>query len=44
MLNAMLQTFERRKIDPNRIYGIVVAESEDLLLIQHEYDFEFDGV
>jgi hypothetical protein len=43
MLNAMLQTFERRKIDPNRIFGIVVAESDDLLLIHHEYDFELDG-
>ncbi len=39
----MLQTFERLKIDSNRLYGVVVAESDELLLIQHAYDFEFDG-
>lgn len=39
----MLQTFERRKIDPHRLYGVVVAESDNLLLIQREYEFEFDG-
>ena len=41
--NAMIQTIERLKIDPNRLHGVVVAESEELLLIQREYDFEFDG-
>ena len=39
----MIQTFERLNIDMNRLYGVVVAESSELLLIQHAYDFEFDG-
>jgi hypothetical protein len=39
----MLHTFERREIDPHHLYGLLVAESESLLLIQREYDFEFDG-
>jgi hypothetical protein len=43
MLNTMLHTFERRKIDPHRLYGAIVAESEELLLIQRMYDFDFDG-
>ena len=39
----MIQTFERLKIDPNRLYGVVVGESDELLLLQHAFDFEFDG-
>jgi hypothetical protein len=41
--DSMLQTFERRKIDPHRLYGLVVSESDTLVLIQREDDFEFDG-
>jgi hypothetical protein len=36
-------TLERKKVDPHRMYGVVVAESDELLLLQQEYDFEFDG-
>jgi hypothetical protein len=39
----MLHTFERHRIDPHRLYGLLVAESDSLLLIQREDDFEFDG-
>jgi hypothetical protein len=39
----MLYTFERRQIDPNRLHGLVVSESKTLILIQYEYDFQFDG-
>ena len=39
----MIHTFERKPIDPNRLYGLIVSESESLILIQKEYDFEFDG-
>jgi hypothetical protein len=39
----MQYTFERRQIDPNRLYGLVVAESKSLILIQRECDFQFDG-
>jgi hypothetical protein len=39
----MIYTFERGRIDPNRLYGLVVSESSSLILIQREYDFEFDG-
>ena len=39
----MLHTIERRRIDANRLYGLVVSESDTLLLMQREYDFAFDG-
>ncbi len=39
----MIQTFERRRIDPNALSGVVVAESDDLILIQYLDDFDFDG-
>jgi len=39
----VIVTFERRRIDSNRLYGAIVSESESLILIQYEYDFEFDG-
>jgi hypothetical protein len=39
----MLYTFERRQIDPNRLYGLVVSESKSLILIKYENDFQFDG-
>jgi hypothetical protein len=39
----MLCTFERKKIDPDCLYGVVVAESDSRILVQEVYDFEFDG-
>ena len=39
----MIHKFERRRIEQDNMYGVIVAESDDLLLIQHEYDFLFDG-
>jgi hypothetical protein len=39
----MIHTFERRRIDANRLYGLIVSESDFLILVQREYDFEFDG-
>ena len=39
----MIVTIERLKVDPNRLYGVVVGESDKLILIQREYDFQFDG-
>lgn len=39
----MIVTFERRRIDPHRMYGVVVSESDSLLLLHHAYDFVYDG-
>src|ERR1051325_5073792 len=39
----MIHTFERQQIDPNRLYGSIVAESESLILIHREDDFQFNG-
>jgi hypothetical protein len=39
----MLHTFERRRIDLNRLYGVIVSESDALVLLQQMYDIEFDG-
>jgi hypothetical protein len=39
----MIHTFERRQIDPNRLYGRIVSESKSLILIQRVHDFQFDG-
>lgn len=39
----MIVTIERLKVDPDRLHGVVVGESDRLLLIQREYDFQFDG-
>ena len=39
----MIQTFERRRIDPAPLHGVVVTESDDLILLQYEDEFEFDG-
>jgi len=38
-----LVTIERKKLDPNRLYGVIVAQSPTLTLLQYEYDFQFDG-
>ena len=37
------QTIERKKLDPNLAYGVIVAESPALTLIHQEIDFQFDG-
>ena len=39
----MIQTFERRGIDSDAMHGVIVAESDDLILLQYANDFEFDG-
>ncbi len=39
----MLATIERSRIDPHRLYGLIVAESATLVAIQRECDFQFDG-
>lgn len=39
----MITTFERKKIDPNRMYGEIENESDDLILVHYSYDFQFDG-
>lgn len=39
----MIVTIERLKIDPDRVFGVVVGESDKLILIQRKYDFQFDG-
>jgi hypothetical protein len=38
-----LVTIERKKLDPNRCYGVIVAQSPALTLLHYYYDFEFDG-
>lgn len=38
-----LISIERKKLDPNRLYGVVVAQSSALTLLHYEYDFQFDG-
>jgi hypothetical protein len=40
---GMLVTIERRRLDPDRLYGAVLARSPALLLLHEEYDFQFDG-
>ncbi len=39
----MFVTIERSRIDPHRLYGLIVAESDTLVAIQRESDFQFDG-
>jgi hypothetical protein len=39
----MLCTFERRRIDPNRLHGVIVSKSDSLVLLHHVYDLGFDG-
>jgi hypothetical protein len=38
-----LVTIERKRLDLNRLYGVIVARSSALLLLHQEYDFQFDG-
>jgi len=40
---SRLVTIERKKLDPNRLYGVIVAQSRALTLLHHVYDFQFDG-
>ena len=39
----MITSFQRKKINPNKVYGFVVKESDALILIAKENDFHFDG-
>lgn len=39
----MIRTFERRKIEPNRFHGVVVSESDALIMIHLEEDFDFNN-
>jgi hypothetical protein len=32
-----------RKNDRNKLYGLIVSESNRLILLKREYDFQFDG-
>jgi hypothetical protein len=38
-----LVTIERKRLDPNRLFGSIVAQSPALTLLHYEYDFQFDG-
>jgi hypothetical protein len=38
-----LVTIERKRLDPHRLYGIILARSPALMLLHHVYDFQFDG-
>ena len=40
---SSLVTIERKKLDPNRCYGVIVKQSPVLTLLHYEYDFQFDG-
>ena len=41
--NTMLVTIERKRLDPHRLYGVIVNESEQLICLHREIDFQFDG-
>jgi hypothetical protein len=36
-------TVERKRIDPHRLYGVIVAQSDALILLHEECDLQFDG-
>jgi hypothetical protein len=38
-----LVTIERKKLDANGLYGVVIAQSAALTLLHQEIDFQFDG-
>lgn len=38
-----LVMFERKMVDPNRKYGLLLDISSELVLLHYEYDFELDG-
>ena len=41
--NTMLVTIERKRLDPHRLYGIIVNESDQLICLHREVDFQLDG-
>lgn len=43
MAVTRILTVERKPIDPHRLYGVVVGQSETLMLLHQEDDFQFDG-
>lgn len=43
-MDKQLISIRREHIDPNKIQGFKIAESEKLLLIQYIYDFNADGL
>jgi hypothetical protein len=42
-LMSRLVTIERKKLDPYRVYGVIVAQSPALTLLHRMDDFQFDG-
>ncbi|MGH8273784.1 MAG: hypothetical protein ACRES9_05960, partial [Gammaproteobacteria bacterium] len=43
MSRIRILTVERKRIDPNRLYGVVVGQSDTLMLLHEEYEFQFNG-
>ncbi len=43
MATNQLVTVERRRIDRHRLYGVVVGQSDALMLLHLVYDLQFDG-
>ncbi len=39
----MLVTIERKRLGPHRLYGVIVNESEQLICLHREVDFQLDG-
>jgi hypothetical protein len=42
-MNMQIKTIEREQIDPDNLYGFVVGESKELLMILVADDFALDG-
>jgi hypothetical protein len=40
---SSLVTIEREKLDPDRLYRVIIGQSPALTLMHQEYDFQFDG-
>jgi hypothetical protein len=40
---SSIVTIERKKLDPDPLYGVIVAQSPALTLLHSEYEFEFNG-
>jgi hypothetical protein len=43
MTANQILTVERKRIDRHRLYGVMVGQSDTLILLHKEYDFQFDG-
>ena len=43
MKNTALRKIVREKLDSHPLYGVILNESNDYLLIAREYDFYIDG-